>query len=280
MELKNNSYYMILVCFVLFLHARVSDAASSDPLPRKSEVRAKVTAGDCRKCHQDVVQTLQRKGEAHTELCLDCHRGHPPADMEIIPACSDCHQGETHFSLAGCITCHQDPHNPLEIHLTRDITEPCLTCHEEQVEQLREHPSIHTKFQCTACHWYHGQIQPCQNCHLPHSDTMGAESCRTCHRAHMPLVVNYGETIPSEDCGSCHTKIYETMADTWSKHRNVACVTCHAGRHGMIPKCLDCHGEPHPDEIWEKFEKCVDCHDVAHDLWATKASTNKFVLDQ
>lgn len=280
MELKNNFYYMIAICLGLLLQGRISVASPSDASPRQEGVRAKVTAGDCRKCHQEIVITLERKGEAHAKLCLDCHKGHPPADMEIVPVCADCHQGEPHFALQGCLACHQDPHTPLEIHLTRDITKPCLTCHDEQMEQLTANPSIHTKFQCTACHWYHGQIQPCGNCHLPHSDTMGNESCRRCHKAHMPRVVTYGETTPSEDCGSCHTKIYESLAETWGKHRNVPCVQCHAGRHGMIPKCQDCHPDPHADEIWAKFEKCVDCHVVAHDLWATKASTNKFVLEQ
>lgn len=240
---------------------------------------ATVTADDCRKCHEEIVLTLQRKGKAHSQLCMDCHLGHPPADMEIIPLCSRCHQGKDHFELDKCLSCHTDPHRPLDIYLTKKITGPCLSCHTEQDKQLRENPSVHSLLQCTACHYYHGQIQPCQNCHLPHSDTMGQESCLSCHRAHMPLVVTYGENIVSEDCGSCHEKIYATIAVTWSKHRNVPCVKCHAGRHGMIPECQSCHGVPHPEDIWGKFDQCNDCHDVAHDLWASEASTNKFVIE-
>ncbi|MBI5559123.1 MAG: cytochrome C [Deltaproteobacteria bacterium] len=243
-------------------------------------VKAKVLAEDCGKCHEGIVLALESKGKAHQTLCLDCHKGHPPADMEIVPSCGRCHRDEPHFQLPGCITCHTDPHKPLEISFTRDITAPCLTCHEEQSEQLRDNPSIHSKFACTACHWFHGQIQPCQNCHLPHSDTMGADSCRTCHRAHMPLIVTYGDNTPSEDCGSCHTHIYATMAATWAKHRKVPCVACHAGRHGTIPLCQDCHGVPHPDKIWAKFKECSECHVVAHDLWATKSSTSKYLLEK
>lgn len=95
----------------------------------------------------------------------------------------------------------------------------------------------------------------------------------------MPLVVTYGEKIPSEDCGSCHQKVYEVLAVNWSKHRTVACVRCHPGRHGKIPDCRDCHGVPHSREIMEKFKQCRDCHNVAHDMWTTDQSKNIFIKD-
>lgn len=242
-------------------------------------VHARVRAEDCAKCHEAIVLTLQLKGKAHQPLCMECHQGHPPADMEVVPSCGRCHRDEDHFALPGCVSCHTDPHQPLEISFTRDLTAPCLTCHTRQEEQLRANPSVHSRLACSACHTFHGQIQPCQNCHLPHSDTMVAGSCGGCHQAHMPLVVSYGENVVSEDCGSCHQEVYQTLATTWSKHRSVPCVRCHAGRHGMIPDCRDCHGVPHPPEIWDKFKECRDCHAAAHDLWATEASKSKFVRD-
>lgn len=277
MNSKIITYFLCLVWFAVFTFFWKHDAAAVQK--QQGSVRATVTVDDCSKCHDEVVITLKRKGRAHRELCLECHQGHPPVDMEIVPSCSRCHQGSDHYALQGCMNCHTDPHNPLAIELTKNITGPCLTCHSEQIEQLKAHPSIHSILQCTACHYYHGQIQPCQNCHLPHSDTMGEESCTSCHRAHMPLVVTYGEDVSSEDCGSCHDEIYTTIATTWSRHRKVECARCHHGRHGMIPRCQDCHGVPHPDDIWEKFDQCGDCHDTAHDLWASEASTNKFVLE-
>jgi len=278
MNLKNITNLFIISCLCGFILVQFSQPAAARA-EQRGTVRSAVRAGDCVKCHEGVVLTLQRKGMAHQQLCLDCHQGHPPADMEIVPSCSRCHQDGDHFALSACINCHIDPHQPLEINFTRDITAPCLTCHKEQSEQLLANPSIHSKLACSACHTFHGQIQPCQNCHQPHSDTMGHESCRGCHKAHMPLVVTYGENIVSEDCGSCHEDVYETMAATWSRHRQVPCAQCHAGRHGMIPRCQDCHGVPHPEEIWVKFKQCRDCHGVAHELWATRASTNKFAKE-
>lgn len=240
-------------------------------------VQATVTVDDCLKCHEDIPRALQKKGMAHQTLCLDCHRGHPPADMEIIPSCSRCHQGASHFALDGCMECHTDPHTPLEIRLTHKITAPCLTCHSSQIEQLRAHPSIHSKLACTACHNYHGQIQPCQNCHLPHSDNMGLESCGACHKAHMPLVVAYGQDVAPEYCGSCHDAVYQTLTNNLTKHRMVSCALCHTENHGMIPACENCHGRQHPEEILAKFDKCRDCHGHAHDLNPTGYIKNVFV---
>ncbi|MBU0968300.1 MAG: cytochrome C [Proteobacteria bacterium] len=273
--MKNITNLFIMFCVCGFIHVQFSQLRAAEA-EQSGTVRSSVRGGDCVKCHESIVLTLQRMGKAHRQLCLDCHQGHPPADMEIVPSCSRCHREGPHFALPGCLKCHTDPHQPLEISFTRDITAPCLACHKQQSEQLLANPSIHSKLACSACHTFHGQIQPCQNCHLPHSDTMGRESCHGCHKAHMPLVVAYGENIVSEDCGSCHKDVYEIMAATWSKHRKVPCVQCHAGRHAMIPRCQDCHGEPHPLEIWAKFKECADCHGVAHELWATKASKNKF----
>lgn len=278
MNLKNITNLFIIYCVsgFIFMQFLPSGAARAQ---QGETFRATVGAGDCVKCHEEIVLTLQRKGEAHRQLCLDCHQGHPPADMEIVPSCSRCHQDGPHFTLPGCLTCHTDPHQPLEISFSRDITGPCLDCHAEQSEQLLANPSIHSKLACSACHTFHGQIQPCQNCHLPHADTMGGDSCKGCHRAHMPLVVTYGGNIVSEYCGSCHQDVYEVMAATWSKHRKVPCVQCHVERHAAIPRCQDCHGVPHPREIWGKFKECGDCHGVAHELWATKASRNKFAKE-
>ena len=277
----NLNYVLSLLSVFVFLLFSIS--ATAMPEKDLGAIKATVEESDCRKCHEDIVFILSHKGEAHTDICLDCHRGHPPADMEIIPNCNRCHEGEAHkhFTLENCLRCHVNPHTPLEIKLTKDITAPCLTCHTEQYAQLQDNPSIHTKLECTACHTFHGLIQPCQNCHLPHSDTMGKNSCQKCHMAHQPLIVAYGSDIVSEDCGSCHTEVYGVMAQNKTRHRQVACVACHYDNHGMIPACTKCHGQwPHPTEILNKFTVCRECHGMAHDLMATDYITNIFKKDR
>jgi hypothetical protein len=269
-------YTVRLVCLCIFcvLVIHIPIEAKQD----KKNTKATVNTTDCRKCHEDVIFTIRINGGAHQNLCGSCHRGHPPADVDIIPLCSQCHNdNRDHFQLENCLKCHIDPHAPLEIRMTHDITAPCLSCHGEQMEQLQSYPSIHTILACTACHNYHGQIQPCSNCHLPHSDTMRDDSCTICHKAHMPLEVHYDESIPSEDCGSCHVDVYKRMVVNTSKHRSVACVNCHSDIHGAIPECEKCHGRPHNAQLHSRFDSCGECHGLAHNLEATATSTNIFV---
>lgn len=262
----SNYYFWVILAFAMV---------------KPSWVYASVVAGvdglDCAKCHDRVVEVLQQKGGAHASLCLECHQGHPPADMDIIPLCSSCHVGESHFELVNCLKCHEDPHAPLSIKLTHDITVPCLTCHVGQFEQLQANPSIHTQLACTACHNFHGQLQPCGNCHKPHSDTMEPDSCVKCHSAHKPLAVSYGPGIVSADCGSCHVKAYDVLGQTYTKHRQVGCVMCHADRHGNIPACVQCHVRPHPDVIIGRFVSCGQCHGLAHDMEATSTATSIYL---
>ena len=271
-------FTMCLVCLCMFcIHSTHLQAEASQ---NKNDIKATVDVNDCRKCHEDVVFTLNIKGKAHQTLCGDCHKGHPPEDVGIIPLCSQCHnEDKEHFRLESCMTCHVNPHAPLEISFTRDITKPCLSCHKKQMEQLQKYPSIHTKLACTACHTYHGQIQPCTNCHLPHSDTMKDDSCTVCHKAHMPLEVIYGDSTLSEDCGSCHQDQYKKMITNTSKHRTVACISCHSDTHGFIPECKKCHGLPHAEKIHSRYSSCGECHGLAHNLEATAVSTNIFVKD-
>mgnify|MGYP002795032825 CR=1 FL=1 len=270
------SLILCTICLCL-LAVPLSHLQAETDLPGK-DIKATVDVSDCRKCHENVLFTLSIKGKAHQTLCGDCHKGHPPEDVNIITLCSQCHKDDKeHFRQEGCLTCHIDPHAPLEIQLSHDITKPCLSCHKEQMEQLQKYPSIHTTLACTACHNYHGQIQPCRNCHLPHSDTMQDDSCTVCHQAHMPLEISYGTAILSEDCGSCHKDVYKKMIANTSKHRTVACISCHADTHGHIPECQKCHGLPHAEQIHARHSICGECHGLAHTLEATAASTNIFV---
>lgn len=259
-------------CLLILLLITVYDVEPGD-----AQVRSTVSGDDCRKCHEEIVRRLGAKGKAHTPLCLDCHQGHPPADLDIVPSCAACHEGEEHFTIGGCLSCHVDPHAPLEISLTKKITGPCLSCHSVQNEQLQRNPSIHTLLACTACHYYHGHIQPCGNCHMPHSDSMDEPSCHKCHKAHKPLDVNYGRDVSSEECGSCHTGVYADLARTTAKHRRVACIECHPGRHRRINRCEDCHGRPHAEAILRRFSGCGECHGTAHDLQVTAEATNPFI---
>lgn len=245
------------------VHARADDRQTGG-------AAAVLTTADCIKCHEGPVSDIAARGMAHKTrvTCVDCHVGHPPEQPNIIPECSRCHEGKAHFELDGCLSCHVNPHAPLDIKLGKDLTAPCLTCHEDKGNQLSEHPSSHSRFSCTTfCHpKRHGNVPTCFKCHRPHSDAMTRDDCRQCHQAHMPLVITYGPDVASESCGACHRDVYQLLTSTPTKHRRLRCVQCHADKHKAIPHCSDCHGKPHPAAIHERFPVCGDCHGIAHSV--------------
>ncbi len=226
-----------------------------------------LTNGDCVKCHTSEPNDIATAGGAHQSItCQDCHEKHRPASKNNIPQCSQCHSGKAHFQLSGCLGCHTNPHTPLKITFGDKVTAPCLTCHTKEIAQLRENKSKHSALYCSTCHNVHGKIPLCTQCHKPHADYITAADCKKCHKAHMPKVVTYSNDLPSKDCGACHKKAFELLTHSSAKHKNLACVYCHQGKHKMVPVCQDCHGVPHPASMMARFPKCGSCHNIAHDL--------------
>ncbi len=235
--------------------------------PAPARAQAALQDEDCAKCHEQQPADVSAAGEAHQDVsCQECHEGHRPTSPNNIPECSNCHDGETHFELEGCLSCHTNPHTPLKISLGKDITKPCLTCHTEQNEKLQASKSKHTALFCSNCHDEHGKIPECLNCHKPHAETMTQADCGKCHQAHMPTVVEYTEATKNQDCGACHDKAEQLLAASTTKHQTKACVFCHKQKHKTLATCDSCHGTPHPEGILNKFPKCGDCHKIAHDL--------------
>ncbi len=246
---------------------RAADLPAPPASPPKTT--ATLTLNDCVKCHPAIVAAYKKDGVAHRDklTCQVCHVGHPPRDTDVIPLCSRCHQGGApHFKLHNCLRCHTNPHTPLKITLTHDITHACTTCHHGQLEQLQANRSIHSTLACTACHIKHGYRPPCFNCHKPHLEGMANKTCQLCHRPHMPLVVSFPPSTPSEYCAPCHAKEYALLANSHAKHRNVRCAQCHATKHKTIPVCQKCHPTPHSESIIGPKPDCGKCHGIAHDL--------------
>ncbi len=232
------------------------------------DARPELVPDDCSKCHDAAPAAIEAKGMAHkTDVgCTDCHVGHPPRDADIIPKCDMCHSDTPHFELPNCAGCHSNPHTPLEIAFSDDVTDPCLTCHTEQMDQMKVTPTLHKEQPCSSCHSTHLEIPNCTRCHEPHSADMVQQDCLTCHKAHVPVPVAYPDTIPNVQCGSCHDTALDLLMASKAKHKDVTCVDCHVAEHKMIPMCQDCHGVPHPQAIMVKFPTCGDCHGIAHDL--------------
>ena len=229
---------------------------------------------DCAKCHVTQPADIAAAGGKHkSEIgCSDCHTGHRPASARNIPECSSCHSGNPHYEIKGCLNCHKNPHTPLTITFTGNLTDPCVSCHSDkpnkpsQFTQLRDNKSKHTLLACTICHRVHRQKPECTQCHKPHSTDMTAADCKQCHRAHMPKAVTYAATVSNKSCGACHQKAFTLLTNSKAKHAKLACAFCHKEKHKTMPKCQDCHGVPHPAGMMAKFGKCGECHGIAHDI--------------
>lgn len=268
-----HSFWPILLILVLILSISFMTSSSQKESYAQEKAAlqpAQLGLSDCIKCHQQVQETVDSKGSKHKTAisCLDCHRGHPPmvSKEKIIPACNECHAGKPHYELQNCNSCHSDPHAPLEMKLAMDITDPCLTCHPGQGDELKNYPSLHAKVACTMCHKAHKEVPPCMTCHKPHIEEMANQDCLTCHPAHQPLTITYGQDMPSKYCAPCHQAISGQLAASQTKHSALACVFCHKDKHKMVPTCETCHGSPHPAAMVAQFDKCNACHASAHTL--------------
>jgi hypothetical protein len=226
---------------------------------------AALTADDCVKCHAAPATKIASAGAGHKSItCLDCHPTHRPASKYNTPRCSQCHVKQPHYEVGHCWECHNDPHKPLNIKFSDNVTDPCGTCHPQQFKQIQEKVSKHSKFACSRCHSKHRRVPLCLQCHTPHSADMGEADCKNCHYAHMPTVVAFSTEVPNSNCTICHQQVTARLSASRAKHRYLSCAFCHTGRHKAIPACNNCHRSPH-DQLQDSSQKCVDCHDSAHD---------------
>jgi hypothetical protein len=236
--------------------------------PATAQERPPLTIDDCLKCHPKQPVTIASSGGKHSTAvtCLDCHVEHKPEGTDTIPQCSNCHEGESHFQLENCLACHSDPHQPLNLVLTGDITGPCLTCHDQQGQEFKDFPSMHAEQSCTFCHEVHGKIPDCAQCHEPHVADQVTADCLGCHQAHHPLQIVPSDETPNSACGACHDDVVELLSQTETKHGQLACAFCHQGSHPAVPTCQDCHGEPHSAAMHKQMPDCLTCHMNPHKL--------------
>ena len=262
-SLMKNVWIFVLAGLALF--AVQSMVFAADPAVATAP---KLLNDDCAKCHSKPPADIAAAGRKHkTEIgCQDCHNGHPPSNRKIIPLCNQCHEGKSHYKLAACISCHKNPHTPLNITYGNNVTDACVTCHAGQIVKLRDNKSKHTALACSFCHNSHGKIPLCTQCHKAHAADQTVADCKKCHQAHTPKNVAYNDKTPSKDCAACHKKASDLLAASKFKHSKLACAACHQAKHKMIPKCQDCHGTRHPPAMMAQFPKCSFCHGIAHDL--------------
>jgi hypothetical protein len=240
-----------------------------------------LTATQCGQCHTGPYRNLKDDGGRHRFACQNCHNvfhAYNPRKGNwdaIMPKCASCHAAPHGAKITDCAACHANPHAPKKIAATAQLANACFDCHGSVREQLVQKPSKHTKVACMTCHTSHGFKPSCFTCHKPHTEGQALSTCIPCHPVHQPLQIKFGKDVPSKTCAGCHAKIFNTLSKNTSKHRTVACVTCHKDRHRYIPQCSDCHGKPHKQVIHDKFPRCLTCHIDVHDLPVMPSPSNK-----
>ncbi len=262
---------------------QVSEATESNPYT--TEVKPLSTA-DCGRCHSYQFSWLKDKGGKHQFDCTDCHEQfhayNPKKNNwdEIMPKCQNCHDFPHGKDFVACMDCHQQPHAPKEIlfaKLEQKVEGKkgvvvCAECHNTIGTEFATFPSLHnSEVNCQGCHAeVHGTIPSCLDCHDPHIEAQEYKDCLTCHSPHSAKnIKKYPENIPNVYCSACHDGPYNNLLTNVTKHSSLQCATCHAS-HGVIPKCQDCHGEPHGEGLHKRFVSCLDCHADPHNLPVNK----------
>lgn len=263
--------------------AKAEQQAAAAPL--YTETPRSLSPVECAACHNGQYVRLQQSNSRHRFDCLDCHdqlHANIPSKnnyADIIPKCASCHDLPHGEAFSNCAQCHQDPHAPLNIPFSgveQNIKNAagknvvaCGVCHyDSEGQEMDANPSKHNvNVGCTGCHAdKHGVLPSCFDCHEPHVTGQTYADCLVCHKPHSAKnILPYPEEMSNTVCASCHTQVYDNLQKNYTKHTDLQCASCHA-THGQIPRCQECHDEPHGATVHKRFPNCLECHIDPHDL--------------
>lgn len=166
----------------------------------------------------------------------------------------------------------QDPYaqevdSPYKLEVKPLTTAECARCHLSTFETIKQEGGKH-KRECRFCHEQYHTYRPyksweeavpqCVNCHgTIHGKKFKA--CMSCHQSpHAPIASMVDLNRLEKDCSACHTEQQQATQKHKSAHTEVACSSCHHSQHGNIPKCTECHAQPHAP--YNNNQDCLGCH--------------------
>lgn len=251
---------------------------------------------ECVSCHKDVHQNTLKTD------CAACHNteafapatlfDHAKTDFPLKGKhkdreCKSCHettfvngalfQRFTGIPHAGCVDCHQDPHDG-------QFGTSCKECHTEESfssfigknafnHSQTRFPLVgkHKKLDCASCHQMEGHTSAQQVFQdYKHKDF---NTCTTCHE-------DVHESRFGVECKKCHTEesfqkqlnpeAFDHMLTGYElegRHKTVDCRACHESKMtDPLPhqRCTDCHEDFHEGQFTRAEGKpdCRDCHSV------------------
>jgi DmsE family decaheme c-type cytochrome len=215
---------------------------------------------NCATCHNPHGNI---KPETRTDLCLQCHKGHPTmafqssAHARFGVACTDCHNPHPISRVSPFVDIqHTTIKRPTRLPMQVDQPAACYKCHPKTAAQFAlpsHHPLREGKINCSDCHDSHGSAtnnlkEPTVNlvCYRCHADKQGPfvwqhppveENCGICHNPHGAVANNLLHQPPTFLCLRCHSGHREFRRNP---DRNVFmrqpfytdCSICHAQVHG------------------------------------------------
>ena len=239
--------------------------------------------GTCAECHRtQAFATIDHARFVHAEWtgfaiegahaqigCIDCHEPAAKPDAHGRRFGRIVARGET---FAGCVTCHDDPHEGLFDRATVPAEvggrKSCQRCHDSASFRVVNNGFDHGVFADWPLNGAHSRID-CASCHPPlrvaakngrtWAEARGRD-CSACHREpHQRQFERNGRT----ECARCHKNAssfatlsfrhnLDSVFPLGQQHEKVPCASCHkpepiegvtAVRYKPLPtECVSCHG--------------------------------------
>ena len=218
----------------------------------------KVDLSDCVGCHNTVDWKILN---SNMRFNHERETRFPRTGMHKKVECDKCHLDQQRFGpidVAGCITCHSDPH-PAGV-FGRRICEECHVTAGFAKTSIFEHVTtgwplrgVHARQVCLECHnWkqWKPRTSDCVGCHEDHHDgQFGRKPCSECHK-----------DAGWDKLGFDHNT--QSRFPLVGRHKRVECVSCHPnGQFKPIDTaCRNCHLDhnPHADTFGDT--PCANCH--------------------
>ena len=215
---------------------------------------------ECRTCHDPHGNI---RPESRTDLCLECHKGHPIMPWKSSAhalhgvACADCHNPHPSTELPNFTTVrHDHVTRPKRLPMAVQDPEACYPCHQNISSQFSlpsHHPLPEAKMRCGSCHDAHGGAD--RNLKEPTINLL----CYKCHAEKQGPFV-YEHPPVSENCDICHNP-HGTVANNLLRQPTpFLCLRCHAGHRGSAHTNIDKNRGLRP----ALYTDCTQCHAQVH----------------
>jgi DmsE family decaheme c-type cytochrome len=214
----------------------------------------------CSTCHDPHGNIRE---ETRTDLCLQCHKGHPvmafPSSVhaQYKVACVDCHNPHPMGNVPAFVGIdHTHVTRPKRMPMSVEEPFVCYKCH-PKIAALFELPSHHPvregKMVCSGCHDVHGNAgEP--NLREPTVNLV----CYRCHAEKQgPFVWEHPPV--SENCAICHNPHGTVAKRLLNQPSPFLCLRCHSGHRGTF---VNLDGRPATRPAF--YTDCSQCHSQVH----------------